>query len=93
MPAEEADQPDPVQLTSTATVTINVEDGDDLNPIFMNTPYMASVIENEELVRALSSRTITKIHLAFVLNSVVVLKVIFCFVECSYKCCTAHTGG
>ena len=80
MPAEEADQPEPVQLTSTATVTINVEDGDDLNPVFLNTPYMATVIENEELVRALSSRILTKINLAFVLNPFAALKVniLFC---------------
>ena len=80
MPAEEADQPEPVQLTSTATVTINVEDGDDLNPVFLNTPYMASVIENEELVRALSSRILTKIYLSFVLNPFAALKVniLFC---------------
>ena len=67
LPAEEADQPEPVQLTSTATVTINVEDGDDLNPVFLNTPYMASVIENEELVRALSSRILTKVNFEIVL--------------------------
>ena len=77
MPAEEADQPEPVQLTSTATVTINVEDGDDLNPVFLNTPYMASVIENEELV---SGRIPTKINLAFVVNPFAALKanILFC---------------
>ena len=59
MPPEEVGQPEPVQLTSTATVTINIEDGDDLNPVFLNTPYMASVIENEDIV---SIYTITYYH-------------------------------
>ena len=50
LPAEEVGQPQPAQLTSTATITISVEDGDDLNPVFLNTHYIAEVIENEELV-------------------------------------------
>ncbi len=52
--------PNPIQLTSTATVIVRLEDGDDQNPMFLSNSYMASVVENEAVVSTNENKHLDK---------------------------------